>query len=83
MMNIRFVVDRGLEYNEFAVACAKHQTEVHFMISALEMSSFRGSPEELKQIVAHEALLSHCPGCKREQVPALPARTSGPRESND
>ena len=57
---------------EFVVGCDRHQTYVHFFLSALEIMDYRGSVEELKQVAAHHALLSHCEGCKREQVPSLP-----------
>jgi hypothetical protein len=72
MMVIHFVQDRFVDGMEFIVACPKHQREVHFIVRRLDMVSYRGSVEELKQVTAKQAILRCCPGCKREEVPSLP-----------
>jgi hypothetical protein len=74
-MDIYFMGSSAFEPTNagFAVMCPKHQVYVPFFLSALEITAYRGSVEELKQVTAHEAVLAHCPECKREQVPALPA----------
>lgn len=77
MIRIQFVRDRAHEFtggcHEFVAHCPKHSTEVHFILSDVDLMTYRGSIEELKQVTAHRAILKCCVGCQREEVPALPA----------
>jgi hypothetical protein len=56
---------------EFVVRC-KHGGVVHFSLSRLAME-VAFNLQTLKEVAAHQALLRHCPGCKREDAIALAA----------
>jgi len=73
MMQIMYMYSGCIPYGVTFGARCKHHCMAKFHIRLLELQTYRGDIEELKQVAAHEAMLKECPACRSEDVPALPA----------
>lgn len=81
MMRVIYVSTGGFPYGmEFTTnsrvlfrATCKHNQTFSFHLSHADLTLYRGSADELKQVTAHQAALQKCDACRAEQAPALPA----------
>jgi hypothetical protein len=73
MMRVIYVSTGGFPYGmEFRATC-KHNQTFSFHLSHADLTLYRGSADELKQVTAHQVALQKCDACRAEQAPALPA----------